>query len=146
MAGTKTTATSVDAYLDKIPGEQRRKDCKALVKIMKRVTGEKPVLWGRRSSASADITTSTRADTRALRGRLTLEEEGPMPQWLRITEYVIDRNGDRTNLTPHHVAVQSGVRFVRERSAVSDRGCDAQPLIPFWPARFTGHAPQPGWS
>ena len=43
-----------------------------------------------------------------MRGRLTLEEEGPTPQWLRITEYVIDRNGDRTNLTPHRVAVQSG--------------------------------------
>ena len=43
-----------------------------------------------------------------MRGRLTLEEEGPTPQWLRITEYVIDRNGDRTNLTPHDVAVQSG--------------------------------------
>ena len=43
---TKPTAKSVDAYLDEIPDEQRRKDCKALVKIMKRVTGEKPVLWG----------------------------------------------------------------------------------------------------
>ena len=31
---TKPTATSVDSYLDKIPDEQRRKDCKALVKIM----------------------------------------------------------------------------------------------------------------
>ena len=48
MAETKTkaTATHVDAYLDKIADEDRRRDCKALVKIMKRVTGEKPVLWG----------------------------------------------------------------------------------------------------
>lgn len=38
-AKTKPTATRVDAYLDKIPDERRRKDCKALVKIMKRVTG-----------------------------------------------------------------------------------------------------------
>ena len=35
MAETKTTATRVDAYLDKIPDEERRKDCEALVKIMK---------------------------------------------------------------------------------------------------------------
>jgi hypothetical protein len=35
---TKPTATSVDAYLDTIPDEQRRKDCKALVKI----TGHAP--------------------------------------------------------------------------------------------------------
>lgn len=41
-------------------------------------------------------------------GRLSLEDEGPTPQWLRITEYVIDRNGDRVDLTPHQISVQSG--------------------------------------
>lgn len=48
MAETKTkaTAASVSAFLDKITDEERRKDCKALVKIMTRVTGAKPVLWG----------------------------------------------------------------------------------------------------
>jgi len=48
MAETKTkaTAASVEAYLDKIADEDRRRDCKTLVKIMTRVTGAKPVLWG----------------------------------------------------------------------------------------------------
>ena len=41
-------------------------------------------------------------------GRLSLEEEGPTPQWLRITEYVIDRNGDRVEQTPHQISAQSG--------------------------------------
>jgi hypothetical protein len=48
MAENKTQATraSADAFLEKIPDEGRRKDCKTLVKIMKSVTGEKPVMWG----------------------------------------------------------------------------------------------------
>ena len=41
-------------------------------------------------------------------GRLTTEAGGPTPQWLRITEYVIDRDGDRVDLTPHQISVQSG--------------------------------------
>ena len=41
-------------------------------------------------------------------GRLSLEEEGPTPQWSRITEYVIDRHGDRVDLTPHRISVRSG--------------------------------------
>ena len=43
---TKPTKVSVDKLLEKIPNEERRKDCKTLVKLMKKVTREKPVLWG----------------------------------------------------------------------------------------------------
>jgi hypothetical protein len=43
---TKPTAVSVDAFLAGIADESRRADCKTLVKIMKRVTGAKPVMWG----------------------------------------------------------------------------------------------------
>lgn len=43
---TKPTKVSIAAYLAKIPDEGRRKDCKALVKLMTRATGEKPVMWG----------------------------------------------------------------------------------------------------
>jgi Domain of unknown function (DU1801) len=43
---TKPTALSVPAYLDAIPDETRRADAKALVKLMKRVTGEQPKMWG----------------------------------------------------------------------------------------------------
>ena len=43
---TKPTAVSIASYLDGVADETRRADCKALVKIMKRVTGANPVMWG----------------------------------------------------------------------------------------------------
>jgi hypothetical protein len=48
MAKTKTKATgaSVEAYLDAIKDEVRRKDCDFLVKLMKKITGQPPKMWG----------------------------------------------------------------------------------------------------
>ena len=43
---TKPSSVSVEAFLDRIADETRRADCKTLVKVMKRVTGAKPVMWG----------------------------------------------------------------------------------------------------
>ena len=43
---TQPTKTSVNAFLNAVPDEQRRKDAKAVAKLMQEVTGEKPVLWG----------------------------------------------------------------------------------------------------
>ena len=43
---TKATKASVAAFLAAIPDEQRRKDCKAVAKLMQEATGEKPALWG----------------------------------------------------------------------------------------------------
>jgi len=45
-AKTQPTKASVAAFLAAIPDEQRRKDCKAVAKLMQEVTGAKPVLWG----------------------------------------------------------------------------------------------------
>ena len=45
-AKTRPTKESVAAFLAAIPDEQRRKDCKAVAKLMQEATGEKPVLWG----------------------------------------------------------------------------------------------------
>lgn len=45
-AKTKPTESSVSAYLDAIEDEGRRKDCKELAKIMTKVTGCKPMMWG----------------------------------------------------------------------------------------------------
>ena len=42
---TKPTKASVDAFLKKTAGD-RLADCKALVKIMRRVSGAKPVMMG----------------------------------------------------------------------------------------------------
>lgn len=45
-AKTKPTSASVSAYLDAIEDEGRRKDCKELAKLMTKVTGCKPKMWG----------------------------------------------------------------------------------------------------
>ncbi len=43
---TKPTGVSVKAYLDAIEDEARRKDCRAIAALMKRVTGCSPKMWG----------------------------------------------------------------------------------------------------
>ncbi len=43
---TRPTGASVDAYLEQIADEARREDCRTLVRIMKKVTGAKPRMWG----------------------------------------------------------------------------------------------------
>jgi hypothetical protein len=43
---TKATSVSVDAFIDKIPNEGVRDDCQALIKMMKKITGSPPVMWG----------------------------------------------------------------------------------------------------
>ena len=48
MAGNKTQATdaSVDTFLAKVEPEQRRADGRVLLRMMARISGEPPVLWG----------------------------------------------------------------------------------------------------
>src|SRR5688572_22373135 len=43
---TKPTAVTVQSFLDKVPDEGVRDDCHELVKIMKKITGEAPKMWG----------------------------------------------------------------------------------------------------
>jgi hypothetical protein len=43
---TQPTKSSVTDFINNVSDEQRRKDCKEVVKIMKEVTGAKPVMWG----------------------------------------------------------------------------------------------------
>jgi hypothetical protein len=45
-AKTKPTGQSVASYLDAIDNDGRRKDCKELMALMKRVTGCAPKVWG----------------------------------------------------------------------------------------------------
>jgi hypothetical protein len=48
MAENKTQPTSanVSAFLDANPDETRRTDARALVKLMQKVTGNEPAMWG----------------------------------------------------------------------------------------------------
>lgn len=45
-AKTKQTEASVTAYLDAVADEQRRKDCYAVVELMKKATKAEPKMWG----------------------------------------------------------------------------------------------------
>jgi Domain of unknown function (DU1801) len=43
---TKPTEKSVKAFLDGISDKSRRTDCYTVLDMMKRVTGDKPTIWG----------------------------------------------------------------------------------------------------
>ena len=45
-AKTRRTTVRVQDFIDAAPNETRRADAKALVKLMRAATGEKPVMWG----------------------------------------------------------------------------------------------------
>ncbi len=42
---TKPTAASVEDFINKVPQEQKRKDSFVLLEMMKKASGEEPVLW-----------------------------------------------------------------------------------------------------
>ena len=43
---TKPTEQSVESFLSKVTDEKVRDDCSALIKLMKKVTGSAPKMWG----------------------------------------------------------------------------------------------------
>lgn len=43
---TRPTRVSVAKFLNAIEDEQRRRDCKAVARMMREITGTKPVMWG----------------------------------------------------------------------------------------------------
>ena len=48
MAENKTKTTGVDPqeFIDKVDGEEKRKDAQELVRLMSKVTGKPPRMWG----------------------------------------------------------------------------------------------------
>jgi hypothetical protein len=43
---TKQTKQSVEKFLNSVKDEAKRRDCFAVMELMKKITKEKPVLWG----------------------------------------------------------------------------------------------------
>jgi hypothetical protein len=43
---TKPTKVSVDKFLKSVTDEKRRKDCYTVLELMKKITKQKPVMWG----------------------------------------------------------------------------------------------------
>jgi hypothetical protein len=49
MAKNKTIETSagVDDFINAVKDEAKRKDCLSLIKLIKKITGLEPKMWGR---------------------------------------------------------------------------------------------------
>lgn len=45
-AKTKPTKVSVQSFVDGLDDERRQREAKTLISMMRKVTGEKPVMWG----------------------------------------------------------------------------------------------------
>jgi hypothetical protein len=43
---TKPTKVSVESFIDKIDSETIRDDCRTLIRMMQKLTGSPPVMWG----------------------------------------------------------------------------------------------------
>jgi hypothetical protein len=43
---TRKTNASVDAFLETVDDERRRRDCRTVLAMMKEATGEEPKMWG----------------------------------------------------------------------------------------------------
>ena len=43
---TKQTDSSVEAFIDKLPDEQKRKDSRIILQMMEKASKEKPKMWG----------------------------------------------------------------------------------------------------
>lgn len=43
---TKETDASVEAYLNEVQDEEKRRDCETVLQLMKEVTGTEPKMWG----------------------------------------------------------------------------------------------------
>ncbi len=43
---TKQTSSSVEAFIDSLPDEQKRNDCRVIVKLMGNATKQEPKMWG----------------------------------------------------------------------------------------------------
>jgi len=45
-AKTKETKANVEKFIDAVPDEQKRDDCRAVVQLMQKVTKAEPKMWG----------------------------------------------------------------------------------------------------
>jgi hypothetical protein len=80
---TKLTEASVDDFLDGIPEEERRTDCKAVAKLMKKVTKAAPKMWG-----TSIVGFGTR-EYQGASGTSTWMEIGFSPRKANLTLYIM---------------------------------------------------------
>jgi hypothetical protein len=80
---TKLTEASVDEFLDSIPDDERRADCKAVAKLMKKVTKAAPKMWG-----TSIVGFGTR-EYQGASGTSTWMEIGFSPRKANLTLYIM---------------------------------------------------------
>jgi nucleoid DNA-binding protein len=89
---TKMTKTSVTDFLAKIPDAEKRKDALVLLKLFKKITGEKPRMWG--SSIVGFGTFHYKSKSSEGDWFMT----GFSPRKQNLTLYVLEWQGDDSNL------------------------------------------------
>lgn len=91
---TKKNSASVTAFLNAIEDEQKRSDCKELLKIFATVTGEKPAMWG--TSIIGFGSYHYKSERSAQEGDWPLT--GFSPRKANITLYMMNGYSDAQNL------------------------------------------------
>lgn len=91
---TRPTTASVAAFLDAIENDTQRKDAKAIDKLLRDVTGEKPVMWG-----TAIVGYGQRALKYASGRELDWPIAGFSPRKTALTLYLTCDIGAHANLT-----------------------------------------------
>ncbi len=91
---TKPTAASVEDFINNVEGEQKRKDSFVLLELMKKATGEEPVLWSNSLIGFGNIrykspTTGREVDWLRI---------GFSPRKANLTVYLIDMKKHETAL------------------------------------------------
>jgi hypothetical protein len=91
---TKPTSLSVEDFINSIKDEQKRKDSFVLLKMMKKATGEKPVLW-----SNSIIGFGTKRYKSPATGReVDWLRIGFAPRKANLTVYLISLRGHETAL------------------------------------------------
>jgi hypothetical protein len=91
---TKPTHASVEAFLNSVPNETRRRDGLRLLGIFEEVTGEKPVMWG--SAIVGFGMYHYKSERSSQEGDWPLVGFSPRKQ--SLTLYVLDESGILDNL------------------------------------------------
>ncbi len=79
---TKATDASIEEYIESRANDEQKADCKNLMALLKRVTEERPQMWGPALSGTVSTNTPTRAEEQERCAELALPSE--VRSWLSI--------------------------------------------------------------
>ena len=116
---TKQTDASVNDFLNGVADEEQRTDAKKIVKMMKRVTGDKPKMWG-----AAIIGFGNRVYTSPATGReVDWMKIGFSPRKGSLSRYILNWSPDQakllTELGKHKTG--KGCLYIKRLSDVDEK-------------------------